>query len=254
MSAKKLLKKSLAAAAVALFWLALWEVASVAVASPVLLPSPIATIGTLFSLAREKEFFLSLLMSILRILGGFAAGVIIGTLTGCLTYRFKALSFLLKPLDAVIKATPVASFIILALVWFKKGTIPSFTSFLIVTPVVWSGIRSALESVGRDLIECAGVFDLTPVQKVKYLYLPSVRIKYFSSLETSLGLAWKAGVAAEVLCTPKLSIGRELYNSKVYLETEKLFAWTFCVIIISLLLELLIKRLLSKTSGGKNEG
>lgn len=65
---------------------------------------------------------------------------------------------------------------------------------------------------------------------------------------TSLGLAWKAGIAAEVLCTPKGAIGTQLYNAKIYIETTDLFAWTFVVVILSLLLEFAFVRLTRRFS------
>ena len=256
MKAKSTVKRALTAVAVALFWLIIWEAAALLVAKPVLLPTPVATVKTLVLLMKEKAFYISCSLSIVRIALGFIFGVFAGTVLGALTYRFKSVSALLTPLNALIKATPIASFIILLLVWLSKGTIPSFTSFLIVTPVIWSVLKSSLESVDAKTLEAARVFALPLFKKIRYIYIPSVRNKYLASLETALGLSWKAGIAAEVLCTPKFSIGGELYNSKIYLDTNSLFAWTLCVIVISLMLELLIKKLagkLFKTEDGKNE-
>ena len=49
-----------------------------------------------------------------------------------------------------------------------------------------------------------------------------------------------AGIAAEVLSTPQLGIGTELYFSKTYLETSDLFAWTLVVILLSMMIEKLL--------------
>ena len=69
-----------------------------------------------------------------------------------------------------------------------------------------------------------------------------------------MGLSWKACIAAEVICTPNGSIGQGIYNAKIYLETPSLFAWTAAVILLSVLLEMLIKTIISKitdTEGNK---
>lgn len=250
MKLKNSIKKVLTAFAVALFWITVWYMAAEIVAKPVLLPTPKETIITIFTLMKTKTFYLSCLLTVVRVFTGFIAGIIIGTLVGVATYKSKALSVFLAPLNAIIKATPVASFIILLLVWMKKGTIPSFTSFLIVTPIIWSAVNSSLKTVDVKLREAACIFSLSPIKRIKYLYIPEIKPEYAAAVNTTLGLAWKSGVAAEVLCTPKYSIGRELYNSKVYLETDYLFAWTLCVILLSVLVELLIgkavKRLTEK--------
>ena len=68
---------------------------------------------------------------------------------------------------------------------------------------------------------------------------------------TAIGLAWKSGVAAEVLCLPKAAIGTQVYYSKIYLETPSLFAWTAVVIVLSMLLERIVRRLLGVKGGRK---
>ena len=75
-------------------------------------------------------------------------------------------------------------------------------------------------------------------------------LPYFASAcRTALGLAWKAGVAAEVLCLPEAAIGTQVYQAKIYLETPDLFAWTLVVLALSFALEGLLGKLLSLLEG-----
>lgn len=254
---KKILKNKLFVSfSVAIFWLAFWEVAALAVGRSVLLPSPVTTAQTLFSMVKESSFWISCLNTLLRIATGFAAGAAAGTVIGFICFKWSLPRQLLSPLQNVIKATPVASFIILALVWLGKNTIPSFTAFLMATPIMWSGVYSSLMSIDKKLTEAAVIFPLTLSEKIKYIYVPSMKTKYISALETSLGLAWKAGIAAEVLCMPANSMGKELHDAKVYIETEKLFAWTFCIIVISMILEYIMKKIFAHilSEGGEGDG
>jgi len=57
-------------------------------------------------------------------------------------------------------------------------------------------------------------------------------------------LAWKAGVAAELIGYPAGSMGEQLYYSKFFLETDTLFAWTVVIIILSVSFEKLFLLLL----------
>lgn len=228
---------------IALFWLAVWEILALAVNKAVLLPSPISTAITLFQMVQDGKFWLSCLHTLGRIALGFVIGTVSGTLVGFLCFRWKLVKKVLHPIQAMIKATPVASFIILALVWIGKNSIPSFTAFLMVTPIMWSAVYSSLISIDKKTTEAMVIFPLTLAQRIKYVYFPSMKKKYTATLETCLGLAWKAGIAAEVLCMPKNSMGTELHNSKVYIETEKLFAWTLCIIVISIFLEFILKKI-----------
>ncbi len=233
------------------FWTVLWVLLAKAVGNDLLLPSPLAVIKKLMSLASDSEFWITAGMSITRIAAGFLAGAIIGTLLAVLTAFSSPLDAVFSPVGTVIKATPVASFIILALIWIKAANVPSFISFLMVTPIVWSALKTAILNTDIKLLEAAKAYKLGVKKTLSAVYLPSVLPQYRASLITSLGLAWKAGVAAEVLCHPKLSVGNALYESQIYLETTELFAWTATVIILSVIMEkcfaMLIKRV---TKGG----
>ena len=57
-------------------------------------------------------------------------------------------------------------------------------------------------------------------------------------------MAWKSGIAAEVIGVPAHSIGEKLYMAKIYLSTAELFAWTFVIIIVSKVFEKLFLFLL----------
>ncbi len=236
----KILKKILSFVYPLFFWLFVWEGISLIVGREILLPSPISVIGKLCELVFEVEFHVSVLLTLVRVLGGYVLGVILGAILAIVAFYFSPIRSLLSPLFTVIRATPVASFIILALVWIGRNSIPSFTAFLMVMPIVYNSTLTGIASADRQLLEVAHIFEFGKLKKLRLLYLPSAIPFFLTGAKTSLGLAWKSGVAAEVLCALKYSIGGEIYNSKLYLETTELMAWTLCVIILSLLLEFVI--------------
>lgn len=61
-----------------------------------------------------------------------------------------------------------------------------------------------------------------------------------AGISTACGIAWKAGVAAEVIGTPNGSIGQQIFLSKVYLDTDDLLAWTVVLVVISVIFEKLV--------------
>ena len=89
-------------------------------------------------------------------------------------------------------------------------------------------------------------YRLSFAKRLRYFYVPSVLPYFLSACKTSIGMGWKAGVAAEVLAVTPVSVGKQLYNSKLYLETPELFAWTAVVILLSLLIETLTGRLIER--------
>lgn len=234
---KKTVQTWLLGAASAAFWLLLWEIASQAVGQEILIPSPIVVFKRLGALVITTDFWLTALHSLWNVLQGFFWGAIAGVLAAVLVSVSPVLAALLRPVIAAAKATPVASFIILALVWIARAAVPAFIAGLIVFPVVCGNVAEGIRQIDRELLEKAKLHRVSRWRTFLYVALPGVFPHLLSALSTSLGLAWKAGIAAEVLSVPKDTIGTELYNSKIYIETPDLFAWTLVVIVLSLVIE-----------------
>lgn len=246
------MKKILKFLGIFLFWVGIWQILAFIAGKEVLLPSPVVTFATLARLIVTSDFWLYCGASVLRILTGLAFGTIFGSLLAVLTCKSKFFEELFSPLLSIIRATPVASFIILALVWIGRGNVPAFTAFLMVLPVIWNSVCVGIGSIDPSLSEMVRVFRLPFVKRVSYLYIPSVLPSFSAGLRTGLGLAWKAGIAAEVISSPKFGIGAALYDSKVYLNTAELFAWTATVVIISMVFEHLLDTLMKRLSASFN--
>lgn len=219
------------------FWLAVWLLVSLRVSNEFLFPSPLSVMRALVQLASTGDFWISTGCSLLRVMGGILVSLALGTLLAMLTEASRCLRTLLSPLLGVIKATPIASFIILALLWLDRNILPAFITALIVIPIVWSNVSEGLRSIDKELAEVTKVYNFTLLQRLKKLYIPSVAPFFTAACRSSLGMAWKAGISAEVLSTPQNAIGTELYYSKTYLETPSLFAWTLTVIVLSIVIE-----------------
>lgn len=243
MSKGRKLSFSLLAAA---FWLGLWELAAVFIGQELLLPSPVQVAARLLRLASEGAFWAIVGQSLLRVLGGILAAALLGVLLALLSAKSVLFRALLSPVMTLVKTTPVASFIILALLWLGRSLVPVFIAGLIVLPVVWANVSAGLAAQDPLLLEMARVYRLSRARRFRRITLPTVLPHLRSALSSALGLGWKAGIAAEVLTVPPRSIGKMIYESKLYLETTSLFAWTLAVILLSLLIEGLLLRLVRK--------
>ena len=239
----KRITRKIAAGAV---WLLVWQLCWLAVGQDVLLPSPAGVARRLGQLVCTLPFWQQVGLSLLRILTGYLLALALGAALGALTARSRLADCLLSPALRTVRAIPVASFIILLFVLMSKEHIPTVTSFLMVLPVVWANVDQGVRETDPALLEMARVFRLPPGRVFRHIRLPAVMPFFLASARTGMGLAWKAGVAAEVLAAPRLGIGRALYEAKVYLESEELFAWTAVIVAISVLLERGLVRLLGR--------
>lgn len=236
----------------AFFWLAVWWLLALIVGKELLIPSPPLVVRTLLELVVTGAFWRYTALTLLRITLGLLLGIVLGILTALLTNRLSLLHALLAPAVRVVRATPVASFIILVLLWVANGRVPVVISALVVLPVIWESTAAGLRSVDRDLLEFARAYRLTRWDTWQRIVIPSMLPQLAAAVCTAIGLAWKSGVAAEVLCLPKAAVGTQVYFSKLYLDTPALFAWTLIVVALSLTVERIARRLLlGRKEGGK---
>ena len=220
-----------------LFWTAVWAVGARCLDNPLLLPGPYQVLRCLWNLMGQAAFWQTTAVSLGRILLGVACAVVLGTGLAVLTCKSRIANGLIAPALTATQATPVASFTILVLIWLDRDYVPVLICGLMGLPVVWNSVSAGIRVTDPQLLEMAQVFRLSRWQILKRIYVPSVMPFFRTACSSALGLGWKAGIAAEVLTVPKASIGRMISDSKLYLMTEELFAWTLAVIVLSLLLQ-----------------
>ncbi len=226
-----------------IFWLALWHIAACAVGQRILLVSPIEVVRRLFILISQAPVWQAALFSTLRIAGGFLLALLAALVLAPLSSRFSWISILLEPLVQAFKVVPVASITIVVLIWVSSRNLSVIISFMMVFPVLYTNILSALRDTDRGMLEMADVFNLGMWARARLVYLPQVYPYLMSSASLSLGLAWKSGVAAEVIGIPDGSLGELLYDAKVFFATGDVFAYTLLIVLLSVLFELLMKLL-----------
>lgn len=236
------------------FWLAIWQFAAMKIGKEVLLASPVSTIKALISLCGQSAFWSAIIFSLTRIMLGFALALVTGVLLAGLSAVYDAVRYVFAPLFNVIKAVPVASFIILALLWVRGGNLSICISFLMVLPIIYNNMLAGFTRVDKSLLEMAAVFRLSNMKKIKYIYIPQVLPYFTAACTTSLGLCWKSGIAAEVIGMPAGSMGNRLYETKLYMDTPEMFAWTVVIVIISFVVEKGFLWLLDKITARITDG
>lgn len=239
-NAKSTITKGIAAAA----WILLWQLCCSILNKPLLLPSPWQVLKTLFRLAGNSLFWSSVAASLGKVLLAFLLAVAAGCLCAVLAAAVPWVRTFLHPPVSIIRATPVASFTILALVWIPSKWLPVFISFLMVLPMIYENVYQGIQNTDPLLLEMGKVYQLSLWKKLRFLYFPAVLPFFSSACVNGLGFAWKSGIAAEVLGLPKLAIGRQIHDAKIYIEIPELFAWTAVVILLSMVLERLLLSLM----------
>lgn len=229
-----------------LFWILVWAFFAWRIDIPFLLPTPIEVAKSLGSLLAGNTLFPAVLHSLRSLLLGFGIGVLIGILTAIPSVFTKEVSRLLSPLYTIVRATPVASFIIIAWVFLDRNVLPAFISALMTAPIVWSNLSRGIDTLDRSLLEVARIYRFPFVKRILVFWLPSLLPFLSSGLSTALGLAWKSCIATEILVRSDATIGYYIWDAKAWnIDTAALFAWTVVALVISLVFDLFLSYLLS---------
>ena len=232
--------------AILVVWLAIWQAVYLIVGKELLFASPVSVMGRLLELAVQQDFWQTVLTSIGRILSGLFLGIAVGILLAVLTSASPLVSDFFSPMIGMVKSTPVTSFIVLAMLWISRGRVPVFIAFLMVLPIIWANVSEGIRRRDPRLMEMARLFRMNRLVRLRYVEAPMVLPYFMAAFNSAIGLAWKAGITAEVISNPAFSIGGRIYDAKVYLETVDLFAWTAVLILVSVLLEKVFRLLLKQ--------
>ncbi|MBO4229091.1 MAG: ABC transporter permease subunit [Clostridia bacterium] len=217
--------------------LILWQILATRINMDMMLASPIQVLERLFTIWREPDFFSTLFFSWSRIMSGFLLAFLGGFLMGTLAGALRPVELLLWPYVTVAKTVPIASFIILCLLWLNYSQMTVFIAFLIAFPVIYANVLQGIRSTDPKLNEVASFYRIPWYRKYLFITLPSVKPYLISACGVAIGMAWKAGVAAEVIGIIDGSIGEKLYEGKIYFLNADLLSWTLILILLSVLNE-----------------
>lgn len=229
-----------------LFWLMIWQLGAVLVNNSILLAGPLEVLEELLVDIQKISFYHTVFMSLLRIMLGFLLGLIIGMFFGIAAFFQSFLEEILAPVVSLLKSIPIASFVVLILIWAGSRNLSVFISFLVVFPNVYLHTIRGMKNTDKKLLEMANVFQMSKRKQFTYIYMPTMLPFLISCIEVSIGMSFKSGVAAEVIGTPAFSFGEKLYMAKIHLNTAGVFSWTLVVILVSYGMEKLILYLLGR--------
>lgn len=230
---------------IVVIWLLIWQLLAIIVHNKILLAGPIESFEALLGMAGTPDYMTSVITSVVHIVVGVLIGSILGILLGALSLRWKLLLEFLSPVVTAIKSVPVASFVVLILIWIGSDNLSTVIVSLVVFPILFLATINGLSAADDKLLEMAHVYHMPTINKVRYIYLPALVPSYLGAFSVAVGMGFKSGAAAEVIGQPLLTMGNGLYKSKINLDTAEVFAWTFTIILASFVVEKLFMLVIS---------
>ena len=215
--------------------LSIWEIAAWKIGDNFFLPRVGETFKYLVEEVLSDSFFKTVFASLLRVLVGLFLGIFFGTLFATICFKIGLLNTVFEPIISIMKATPVACIIALLWISFNPTQVAVLVVTLMVTPIIWQNVYEGYKSVDRQYIALCDSFGLGAVRRFKELYAPHALSYLLPAIVTSIGLAWKAEVAMEIMM--ENNVGMFIKEAKTSYETAPTFAWTAVIITLSIILE-----------------
>ena len=233
---KNKIKKSV----ILLIWLLLWQITAIIVNNSIYFASPVEVITELAGKVREVAFWQSIGGSLVRIITGYAVAFILAFISAFGSLKCAFVKEFISPFVTFLKAVPVAAVAVILLIWWGPKYLVLCISLMIVYPNIYANMQMGLVSVDVRLKQMADVYKIGLLKRLIWIYRPAYMPYLLSSAAVSLGMCFKAGIAAEIIGLPELSIGERLYRDKIYLNTAGVFAWVAVILIISSVTERLL--------------
>lgn len=223
----------------------LWELLALVIDNEFFMPGVKTTSTALVDIVSSKGFLKIIFTSLLRVLIGIFLGITLGIIIATACHYFSIVEVILSPIISIMKATPVACIIVLLWISMNSSQLAIFVVVMMVMPIIWQNVIDGYRSIDKGLIEVSEVFELSFKKKFKVLIFPTLINYLIPAIITSIGLAWKAEVAAEIMTNSNM--GRLIYDFKtVSYDTASIFAWTVIIVALSLLFEKIAKYLLRR--------
>ena len=226
--------------------ISIWWIASIVIGKSYILPSPLVSLRSLVQVVSDKSFFFTIMMTLTRVLICVSLSILVGSLLGLLAGQLKFIEHLLKPILLITRTLPTIVIIVYVILWMPNVLSPIFVTFLVTFPIVYANVLEGYHQTDSKLIEMAQIYKIDYKKVVKNIYIPSILPYLRSSIVAITSLGLKVVIASEVLSQTPSSIGRSFQMAKINIQTETVFAWALITILLSIILDFIMKILFKK--------
>lgn len=225
--------------------MSLWELAA---SHTPLLPRPEAVFLRLTKLFATGETYAVLLRSVAPIYGGFLIAVVLGTALATVAFFVPFWRETIGVAVSFFRTIPVAGLTILLVIFASSRILPWIVVVGMLFPIFYEASLGGFAAADPRELEMARLYHFHPRAIFLHIRVPRLLDYLAVAAKTSMGIAWKAAVAAEVIAMTRRGFGEELYYAKLTLDTEELFAWIFALVLFAKLSEIIVAHAIRRSA------
>ncbi len=217
--------------------LMIWYVVYLVIDHPLLMPSFIDVGKAFIKMFQSKIYLLAFGHSIFRLFVSLLISSMLGIIVGFLSAKYDLLQTWIKPYITIIKTIPVISAIIIMYVIFGFQIAPYVITFLMIFPLFYQATYQGIKHISKDMMDVYHLETSDWYLCLRFVYLPNIRDYLLLAFYQSFGLGFKVLVTSEFISQTRQSIGKLLYEAKVNLNYDIVFALTIFLILMTLCVE-----------------
>ncbi len=218
------------------FLLLVWYLISFSLNNDILLPSPIMVINKMMTMLKQPSFYTHLLATVVRIFWTVVFGFLLALLALILTLKSKLLKQMLEAINDIIRTLPVAAFLIISLIWLGREISIMVVGILIIFPILYDFLVNATHTIETRYKAVLNLYGSTFLDNIFKVYLPLMMSALIAMLRSSILLAIKTTINAEVLVAIMNGIGYQLAFARSNLDMVTVLAYSGWMVLISLLI------------------
>ena len=218
---------------VILLWIVVWQLASMAIGTDLLLAGPISTFTALVRDVVEPAFLSTVGFTLTRVMSGFILAFILALVLGILSTSFSAVYEFIAPVLSAMKSVPVACIVVLLLIWIGSRNVSFVAVVFVALPALYFSVTEACSARDTSFDALLKTLRVSRIRRWLATTWPDLVPFLIASGKTCVGMSWKAGVAAELIGIPQGSMGDRVYQAKLLFDTADLFAWTIVVVLLA---------------------
>jgi len=209
---------------------------------------PVKVFANMFNWFATGEIWPHLGITLLETLLAFFVGLALGVVVGLWLGLSNTAALLLDPYIKALNAMPRVILGPIFVVWFGLGIWSKvMLGVTLVFCIVFFNVFQGVREVSPNILASARMLGASSRQLLRTVYLPSATSWVFSSLHTSVGMAFVGAVVGEYLGSAR-GVGYLILQAEAVFDVSAVFAGIIVLTIFALLLDwcvtLIEKRLL----------
>jgi len=227
-------------------FLAAWEIAGRLFFVPAVLPAPSRIYTEFISYASTGKLGHDVMMSVQRVLVGFAWGSILGATLGLLLGSFKSARWLLEPPLQFFRFIPPIAWLTPVLIWFGIGETGKYVLITYTTTfMVMISTYSGVVSIRQNQLRAARCLGASRLRAFQYVIIPATLPHIFNGMQIGMANSLQTLIVAEMLAANE-GLGFLIFSSRANLSTELVYVGIFILGVLGLLADSSFRGLVSR--------